>query len=180
MKKISLALLITTAIFGNNNLGSVAGITFGDDISRIQKIKNIECSSFKETQLDYCALDNQQIIDDKRIKEIFFFFNKQDKLYQVKFYSKDIKINKRPVTSSEIPNAIKEMDKLANFIDTLPIENKTVVGKTKASNKMTSESIVLKFYQAYQYYYNKNMDKEVEKYKKQLKEKNKKKIKASY
>jgi len=180
MKKTSLALMIGTSIFGSTNLGSVAGITFGDSISRIKKIKSIKCSSFKESKLDYCSLENQKIIDDKRIKEIYFYFNRKDKLYQVKFYSKEIKISKRPVSSSEIPNAIKRMNKLKDFINTLPIENSKVVSKTKVSDQLMSESIVEKFYQAHQYYYNKNMDKEVEKYKKQLKDKKTKKIKASY
>ena len=180
MKKITLALMIGSSVFGSSNLGSVAGITFGDDISRIQKIKSIKCSSFKETKLKYCALDDQKIIDDNRIKEIFFYFNQQTKLYQVKFYSKEIEINKRPVTSSEIPNAIKKMDKLEEFLNSLPVENGTIVSKTKPSNKMTAESIVLKFYQAYQLYYNKKMDNQVEKYKKDLKNKKAKKIKASY
>ena len=180
MKKISLALLITTAMFGNSSLGSVAGITFGDDISRIHKIKGIKCSPFKDTKLDYCCLDNQTIIDDKRIKEIYFYFNQKDKLYQVKFYSKEIVVNKRPVSSSEIPNAIKKMNNLKSFMNTLPVENANVVGKTKASDQLMSESIVEKFYQAHLYYYNKSMDKIVEKYIKKMKEETNKKIKANY
>ncbi len=178
MLKTILFLGIMVSSIMAKDLGSVAGIKFGDDISRFEKIKDIECSIYKENKLKYCYLKNQKIIDNNQITDIYLYFNKNTKLYQVKFLGIEVKVTQ--VSTEDFDARQKELDVSKEFLNGLYSDNKKLIASTKASQQKVWYQFVDEYYKAYIFFYNKKMDKVVQKYKEQLKQEKSKKIKAKY
>jgi len=128
--------------------------------------------------LKYCYLKNQKIIEDNRITDIYLFFNKNKKLYQVKFYGVEVEVVK--VSSEDIDARQRELDESKKFLSGLYVDNKKLVSSTKASQKKMWYKYLHDYYKSYIFYYNKKMNAVVEKYNKQVKLEKAKKVKANY
>ena len=144
MKKIPIivSLLLCASLFADNNLGESIGIPFGMKLSEFSKIDKSSCSKQQASTL--CQVDNNGIIDDKRIEEIFFYFNSRNELYYVKYFSKTMYY-----FFAYKKSAKTDLNKELKFFNSLPMKNKKLLFSPKADIIVSAKTDKFNMYNVY-------------------------------